>query len=342
MTIQTPQYTNQYSDLTTEELQYAFLKAAGGSNSDADNFFDKFKYKFDLFMGNPVAALQQGLDLLNRCHSIDEKAYTRIHKGTPYYWLGVASYLAQEFEFATFFFDAAVGEDLRAGANPINNPPPSIRFILIDEEPTDQAARTLVQHTRARVEELINNYNSRPGRLSGSKPLTMVDIRKRFLLPSISIGKENLRSSATTFISFNIEWDYRNLLLDIIPLHGTAEPFFLHLFKGCLLFESLLKCNPVKQLPENMMTLGPTLQFLHKELNIPSTLDIGNIDFPTIVNGLAQSGDSIQTAIQYTGQLRNTLGHNLGWVVSLNKLQYSQLFRMVSSSCFHVISCLYQ
>jgi len=337
---QQPQHTNQYANLNEDELRQAFLAASNGTNLDANRFFNQFKYKNDLFAGNASAALNQGLDLLNRCHSIDETAFARIHKGTAYYWIGIAAFLVHEIELATFFFDASVAEDIRAGADPVKNPTPSIRFILIDGDPLEQAARQLVQVTQARTEELIANYNARPGRLPAIAPLTITDVRERFLRPAISPGRENLRSSATAFISFSMEWDFRNLLFDIRPTQGTAEPFFLHLFKGCVLFESLLKGNSINPPPLNC-TLRDALRHLHSELGVPANLSIGNTDFPTIIAGLAGADDSIQTAIQFTGQIRNTLGHNLGWVVPLNKIQYHTLFRMVSSSCLHAISCLY-
>jgi hypothetical protein len=104
--------------------------------------------------------------------------------------------------------------------------------------------------------------------------------------------------------------------------------------------ESLLKGNLVKT-PLANFTLGSALQYLHNELGIPSNLYIGNTDFPTIISDLAGADDSIQTAIQFTGRIRNTLGHNLGWIVMLDKTNYRRLFRMVSSSCLHAISCLY-
>jgi hypothetical protein len=337
---QQPQSTHQYANLTENELRQAFLAAANGNNLDANRFFNQFKYKNDLFAGNAAAALNQGLDLLNRCHSIDPTAFANIHKGTAYYWIGIAAFLVHEIELATFFFDAAVAEDIRVGAHPVHNPTPALRFILIEGEPLEQAARQLVQITQARTEELIADYIARPGRLPGAGPLTIMDIRERFLKPAITPGRENLRSSATTFISFNMEWEFRNLLFDIRPVQGTAEPFFLHLFKGCVLFESLLKGNTVNP-PATNSTLGNALRHLHTELGIPANLNIGNTDFPTILIDLAGADNTVQTAIQFTGRIRNTLGHNLGWVVPLDKASYHRLFRMVSSSCLHAISCLY-
>lgn len=328
--------TNQFSNLTDDELRDAFITASMGPSENGNHFFNQFKYKYDLFSGNYSAALNQGMDLLNRCRAIDEEAFLRIHKGSAYYWIGMAAFLMHEHELAAFFIDAAVSEDLRGGADPVNNSSPSLRFILVEGEAPEQAARNLVQVTQARIEELIDIYNTLPGRQN----LTIEGLRTRFLRPAISPGGENLRSSATTIISFVMEWDFRNMLFDIRPVQGTAEPFFFHLFKGCVLFESILKANPTNTPPMNT-TLGNSLQHLHRELGISANIQIGNTDFPSIIGDLATANNSIETAIQFTGRVRNTLGHNLGWVVNLDKLQYQRLFRMVSSSCFHAISCLY-
>lgn len=335
------QSTHQYSNLTQNELRKSFLAASNGSPDDGNVFFNKFKYRFDLFAGNYAGALNQGIDLLNRCRAIDDAAYFRIHKGTAYYWIGIAAFLMHEHEIATFFFDAAVSEDLRVGANPNNNLTPSLRYILIDGEAPEQAARLLVQSIQRRLEELIENYNTRLGQIPNFTPLSISELRAYFLKPSISPGGENLRSSATTLISYCMEWDFRNTLFDIGPNQGTAEPFFLHLFKGCVLFESILRANS-KKTPPTHYPLSRILDFLHQDLGVASNLNIGNSDLQTIINDLDKADDSIQTAIQFTGRIRNTLGHNLGWVVPINKNHYGMLFRMVSSSCFHAIASLYR
>ncbi len=333
------QPTNQFSNLTEDELRQAFITASNGPRENGNHFFNQFKYKYDLFAGNPAAALAQGLDLLNRCHSIDEAAFARIHKGSAYYWLGMAAWLVHDHELATFFFDSSVTEDIRAGHNSIDNLSPSLRFMLLDVSSREQAAFGLVQANLARMEELIANYNARSGRLAGATPLTIRDVQERFLRKSFVAGGENLRASATTLISFCMEWDLRNMLFDIRPIQGTTEPFFMHLFKGCLLFESLLKASSVNPPPINC-TLDDALRHFSNELGIPA-LRISSRGFSTIISNLAGADDSIQTSIQFTGQIRNTLGHNLGWTVALDKNHYHHLVRMVSSSCLHAIACLY-
>lgn len=334
------QPTNQFANLTEDELRQAFVSAANGPRENGNRFFNQFKYRFDLFSGNASSALFYGLDLLNRCRAIDEAAFERIHKGSAYYWIGMAAWLIRNHELATFFFDASVSEDLRAGHNPTDNLSPSLRYMLLDGESDQQAARDLVRANQARMEELIANYNGRPGRLPGLAPLTIEVLRERFLRRSILPGGEAFRSPASALISFCMDWDLRNLLFDVKPIHGTAEPFYLHLFKGCVLFESVLKGSLVNPPPMDS-TLGSALQHLRAELGIPNNLVIGGTSFPTIIADLARADESIQAAIEFTGRVRNTLGHNLGWVVPLDKAQYHRLFRMVSASCLHAISCLY-
>lgn len=332
----------KYRNLEDEEFRVMFLQTAQRGTQEANDFFGSFKYVYELFQGNYSEALNQGISLLNKCRSINNQSYEAIHKGTPFYWLGTAAYLVHDHETATFFYDAAVSEDLRAGADPVHNSTPALRFIQIEGEPREQAARQLVLAMQARIEEVIYDYNSRPGRSASVHDLTLPEIRESFLSIAVMVGHERLRSLASAFLSFIIEWDYRNTLLDLRAGAGTIEPFFLHLFKGCVLFESLLKANPSQALPANAITLGRVLSNLYLDLGIPNNLNIGGANFQAILQDLMQRDDSIQTAIELTGKIRNTVGHDLGWVIQLDKIQYHRLFRMVTASCLHSIACLYR
>src|SRR5207249_1413560 len=106
----------------------------------------------------------------------------------------------------------------------------------------DQAAREVVRILETVVGNVLDEYNLRPGRMTIGN-LTLDRLRETFLRPAIMQGFENLRSMATTMLSFLLEFRHRDKLIALRPGSGTAEPFFLHLFKGCLLFESLLKEN---------------------------------------------------------------------------------------------------
>jgi hypothetical protein len=192
---------------------------------------------------------------------------------------------------------------------------------------------------QVRIEDAIADYNSRDRPL-GISDLELLHIRQSFFTPALTRGRANWRSLATTFISYFLEWDYRARLLDLRVGDGTAEPFFLHLFKGCVLFESLLKANP-KNVPTGS-TLGQVLNYLSRELGIPSGLQIGNTTFPFIVRDLSISDDKIETAVRFAGRIRNTIGHDLGWGANFDRPQYDMLASMVACSCLHAIACLYR
>lgn len=336
---QISQYINHY-ELTEDGLRTIFTEATRDNNSSTQ-FFSRFRYVYELFNGNPYAAFNQGLDLLNKCQAIDPIAYSRMHKGTPFYWLGSATYLMNDFESMAFFLEAAVTEDITKNLDPQKRTP-AMKFILLEGELGDQAAIQLVKAAQNIMQRSIDIYNSLSGQPSGAENLTLPMLRTK-LLEKIFLPDNKWRSIVTTMVSFGLEWDYRNELFDIRPSQGTNEPFFLHLFKGCLLFESLLKNNPTHpvSLSTRETNLGKILQLLHNELNINHDLPISDIDLPTILTNLTVPDDSLQKAIQFTGWLRNTLGHDLGWNATISKIQYQRLFEKVISSCLYAIARLY-
>jgi hypothetical protein len=335
-----PEYTNQFQNLSENELRESFIKASS-DNASSERFFNSFAYVSHLFNGNYHLSFEQGRDLLNKCQAFDQNIYTSMHKGTPYYWLGSAAYLLNDFESVAFFLDAAVTEDITKNVDPQKHTP-AIKFMLLEGDSNEQAAFRLVRDSQARMQRSINIYNGFSEHKSGSENLTIPILRTKFLEKIFSHDKK-WKSIVTTMISFGLEWDYRNQLFDLRPSQGTNEPFFLHLFKGCLLFESLLKNNPNHpvHLSTRETNLGKILQLLHDKLGIDHDLPISDIELPTILTNLTTPDDSLQKAIQFTGWLRNTLGHDLGWDVVLDKLQYQQLFEKVIASCLYAIACLY-
>src|SRR5579864_5253419 len=117
--------------MTEAELRDALLQIPTTSKG-GDAFFGQFLYIQELAAGNYSSALNHGLQLLTECQRLAPEAYGNIHKGTPYYWLGVAAFLVHDYQTAVFFFDAGTSEDLRFGADPIVNSTPGLRFIQIE------------------------------------------------------------------------------------------------------------------------------------------------------------------------------------------------------------------
>lgn len=339
------QRTNQFLNLTEAELRKALNENAFRKDEESRRWFSRFKFASDAIHGNPAGALHQGLDLLNKCRALDEDAYAEIHKGGAFYWLGIASFLVNEYEMATFFFDASVSEDIRWGDDPKSTKPtPAMLFMRMDGDQPNQAARELVGFAQARIESLITDYNGLSD--TPTNNISIQFLREHLYIPSMLKEHERWRSLTSTFISFFLEWDYRNMLFDIRIASGTFEPFYIHLFKGCLLFESLLKENPndpwhPSSPREN--TLGKVLEKYSAKLGSNANLgqSISGPDLETILSDLKSADSSILTAIKFTARLRNTLGHNLGWDIGLTKGEYFRLFQMLACSCIHVVVKLY-
>jgi hypothetical protein len=179
--------------------------------------------------------------------------------------------------------------------------------------------------------------------------LTLAEIRTHFLQRLLEAQQDT--TLVTAFISYFLEWHHRSGLAGLGIKSGSAEPFVLHLFKGCLLFESLLRSNPAQRQPSSN-TLGDVLQTFHKDLAIPpqrrdrkSRLGIDierrDIDFQTILSALASADRSVATTVALTDLTRNTLGHRLDWEVNFDKATFDTLAGCIATSLLHAIACLY-
>lgn len=320
-----------------------FREAASGDGAAGDRFFRKFDYAEGLKHGNYAEVISSGLDLLDFCKSKDKVAYDRIHKGTPFYWLGTAAFMVNDYETAAYFYDAAVSEDFKAGARIGSSPTPALRFVTLDNVSDRHAAKGLVDLTVRKIEKSILLY----ARMSGCNPFSVSDLKSKFLIPATE--KQEWRSLATAFVSFFLEWGYRIRMIGLRTDVGTNEPFFMHLFKGCVLFESLLKVNPT--CPVEGDTLGRMLKInKKKQPPIPTPLaekigfspvDGGRATFGGILQGLSGYDNTIQQTHELTYNIRNTVGHNLSWTENLNAEDYNKLVEIVAASCLHAIACLY-
>lgn len=327
-----------------EEFKARYLEAA--------NNVEKVTRFWNTFNPDPKSLLnnRQFLRLRDRlfallrfCKGIDAEAFSKIHKGHPYYFIGITSYLLDDFPTAIYFFDAAVTEDINSGADPITNPKPSTHFLMLEGEADYQSAKELTKFAQTKVERALEHYikiTKNPA-VSG---LTLDDLRKDFIYYALkATDKPGLRTLVTSFITYCIEWDFRNEHFEYEVKKGTSEPFFLHLFRGCILFESLLKLNPVTS-PKSK-TLGGILQ----EAQLISKLKINPIQgkkdgfvLEDMFDKLRRYDNSIDQAIQISYMARNTLGHSLGWNEYISQSQYRELYLIIAASCLHVIACLWR
>jgi hypothetical protein len=327
-----------------EEFKAQFL--------DAANNFEKVTRFWNTFNPGPRELVKNRqflqlrdrmFELLRFCKSIDAEAFSRIHKGHPYYFIGITSYLLDDFQTAIYFFDASVTEDINFGADPLDKPKPSTHFLMLEGEADNQSAKELTKFAQTKVERALEYY-TKIDKKSEISDLTLDDLRKEFIYYALkATDKPGLRTLVTAFITYCIEWDFRNEHFEYEVKQGTSEPFFLHLFRGCILFESLLKLNPV--ISPKSKTIGGILQ----EPEIVGELKVNPIQgkkdgfvLDDIYNKLQSYDNSIDQAIQISYMARNTFGHSLGWDANINQSQYRESYLIIASSCLHVIACLWR
>jgi hypothetical protein len=297
------------------------------------SFFDEYApYRAFIDNGQYSHAINNAVSFLDSVQRSLPAQYQAIHKGTPFYVMGFAAFLSHDYETGAFFFDAALSEDLKNYPGATDKP--SMLFMLLDDSNERHLARGLVTQINQILLELIRDYNGR----GGSRSVTRNDVCNLLHRQVIASAKPHQRSLITGFISFIAEWPLKRDLIRLID-SGSREPFFMHLFKGCLLFESLLKENPKKKVSES--TLGRVINDeLLFELGI-TKVDVRQADFDFMIGSLTPNAD-LHECIETTGQARNTLGHNLVWTTaSLNLTTYETLFKNIASACIHAISTLY-
>jgi hypothetical protein len=290
-------------------------------------------YRPFLDQGQFTFCIEWALQLLDFIKGLSETAFQAAHKGTPFYVMGVAAFASHDYTAASLLFDAAVEEDLTNYPNRADSP--ALLFMQLDPAGDPTLAQPIIAHVNEDLTTLIRDYNSR----ADAQVLTLNDLRVSFLQPTIHSQDRHRRALVTTLISFVAEWRYRQKLISLIE-RGSREPFFLHLFRGCLLFESLLKAQARKVLTKR--TLGDILRYdLRAELALANP-DVRETVFNNVVAALA-TNMGIEATINSAGKARNTLGHSIVWgTADLNSATYDILVKNISAACLHVISKLYR
>jgi hypothetical protein len=281
----------------------------------------------------PARAVEEGLAYLAaRRNSVGDQQYGRDHKGTPFYILGYSAFACHDYTSASLYFDAAAEADLRYHQGNLNTA--ALRFIQILHTPNENLlASGIISQIEARTQALLNEYHNR----HLHQAISLLDLRRRFFEQILKNGPSHFRTVLTAFISFVAEWDYRAMQFELVP-EGSREPFFLHLFRGCVLFESLLKSAPGAP---QLWTIGEALHHYRLQLGLRGQIRTGADRFNDVVAALTANMD-IDNAIYTCAQTRNTIGHNLVWsTADLNSQTYDWLVKNIGVSCIHAISKLY-
>lgn len=333
---------------SVEEFKLLY-KDASENIEKATAFWNRYNHKpIELLKSQQYQELRERMfNLLRTCKQIDQDAFEKIHKGHPYFFIGITSYRLGDYQTSISFFDAALSEDLKFDDD--KERPTHLFFLLKGEEPRN-AARLETLFVETKVERSIDYYNNEITKIDGICMLNIHDLRDVFCEYLLNNRDDpGLRSLLTTFITFVIEWDFRNEHFDLGVKKGTVEPILMHLSRGCVLFESLLKRNPFpKSKHEDQENdLGKLITYYMDELkvNLPnnfSSRKTGVNSLEKVLEELDKRSAYIDDSILMSYWLRNQLSHGLAWEVRIDQDSYRKLYFSVISSCLHVINCLWR
>lgn len=267
---------------------------------------------------------------------VEPQRYSTMHKGTPFYYIGWLAYEMGNYEKGVFYMDAALSEDIQndsAGWTGL----PAAAFLFLDDTNPNAAARNITIKAKREVESHLKRFSSDSG-----KNLDVITLIDKFIKPNAT--DPAYRSIITSLLTFLLEGKDLQLQMSLRSRYGgSLEPFLTHLFKGGLIFESLLKRKYGAAASGN--TLGPYLNVasaktdlslstrpLYKKMTTPIKLE----DLPALLQ--SWSGEDFhERAIAIAYAVRNTTGHDLGWQDVFTEDIYRGLFDGIVDAIFWVI-----
>jgi hypothetical protein len=309
--------------------------------ADEDAFFTAHQ--------TPVAALQLGQyrlvvllweQILAVVKSVDPLRYQGLHKGTPFYWLGVASYLLEDYHRAVSYIDSAVAEDLHFDPARWVNLPAGL-FLRLDIGSPLQAALPLVRHARASFEDVLLRIRS-----AGGVALGLDDLVKKLVSPAVATSPE-LRSAVSAMHTYMLEYETRHRQLELSSAHeSSGEAIFLHLFSGAVLFETLLRtCSLGSSISGSSLNSYLTTPAIRAQLGLPSSFggmgQVGLADVLAKTRAAAGKMPFNGRAVWTVWGLRNTVGHSLAWTPKPTPADHEELFTLTGAAVALVVDRLF-
>lgn len=325
-------------DINIENLLPDFMATPAGQG---DRLFEKYGPGniIDFPLDRPYERMKAYEVLLSIFEDFNSNHFMEIHKGTPYYFLGWTAFQIEDFEKGVFYLDSAISEDLRllGPAYDVNSTQgtPGIDFLLLTGSGNQVALATAAELMHL-VENEINYFSGKAG-----VTLTKDVFVQKFIKESGLFRDGTFRTIVTSLYSFILEFQSRQKQLEIRSSEGgSIEPFLTHLFKGCVVFESILKLKP----PGNTAdTLSPAIDAHITDLQVNRSTFPRRVGFEDVVNKmneLSTQGSPFQDICFATAYgMRNTTGHQLAWpdVFKDNPQAYEQLYKAVLGAIFWTI-----
>ena len=320
--------------LAAARLAYRQLMPAGALSGTL--FFEAFgvgnkPYPVD----RPYEKFNDYEVLLKILREDDPEKYKKIHKGNPFYFLSWTAFHMKHYEKAVFYMDAAVSED-QANCRPQWEKTPAGCFIFLNEE-GDQAAKEFTEDLKQKIKAQIERFNL----LSPPDILEWNSFLEHFIKRLARGGCE--RSILTAFYSFILEHQDRQAMLELRSSGGgSIEPFLVHLFKGGVIFESILKdrykSNDQRRTIEKIFKYEKKFR---RDFNIADreTFDTSAHDLIDIIK-YCRGKSGAKIAFETTAKIRNCSGHDLARADRFlkNPSNYSDLYEQEMNAVLYLIA----
>lgn len=260
--------------------------------------------------------------LMQQLRKNDKDKFSQIHKGTPYYFLAWTAFEIRNFGKSVYYMDLALGEDIRKSTSSrrsledvardaLNNPGGGLWKLI----PDGPAAR-VIQQIKVLIERTLNDF-----RIRTTEEIKLDEFVNQFVIETITRDVKS-RSLISSLYSYIMEFNDLHETLKIRSQNlSSVEPLLANLFKGGLIFETLLKA--ISEQKSWLISRGPrsgrsptTLGDFRRCDDFLTLFGIEEGDFTTRTSDLrliiqSATDNSIGTSFSVTGKIRNTAGHDL-------------------------------
>lgn len=320
-----------YTDEKIAQARLSFRQLVIKGPEDGDRFFEAFCPGNTIDIADrPFERFEDYEMLLQIIKMDDVTKYELIHKGTPFYFLAWTAFDLKNYEKAVFYMDAAISEDMRKDlVNWLNNP--ASQFLTLNHQGNQSAVR-ITKVLNDKVEQEIKRFN-----LISSNHLNKNDFVEKFVKSLVGNNNKTNHSIITALYSFFLEFDDRKNELGLRSKEGgSIEPVLTFLFKGGLIFESLLKyLYPKKDNGSDCKTIGDIFYTTTFKSDFSNGIQTTANSLQEIINTI---GNDAVTAFNTTSKLRNTAGHNLVWDdVFDNPDNFLKLYEQQINAIFYLI-----
>jgi hypothetical protein len=290
---------------------------------------------------HPQELLRTFEQTLLQIKHVDPDRYGIMHKGTPFYLMGWLAYEMKDYEKGVFYMDAALSEDICNSRGEWESLP-AASFIFLDDSIKAASAREITIEIKHEVDSQLYRFSKQSGTFIDTDILT-----NNFLKPYAS--QPSYRSIMMSLFTFLLEGKDRVAQLQLRSRNGgTLEPFITHLFKGGLIFESLLK----KQDNTHNKTLGAYLSDAKDDLELKIQLYRRHSDksedylykfedLPEYIKHWKRANFH-ERAVAIAYAVRSSLAHDLGWQDKLTDDLYFILYEGIVNAIFWTIKKIYK